>query len=399
MKLRLVSRWPLPQLWLAWAAPAAAEDFYAGKQITFIVGAGVGGGYDLQARTVARHLGKHIPGNPSIVVQNMPARIAAANHMFSAAPKDGTVIALLQRGILLAKLVYPTGVRYELDKFNWITSLNSEIAVTLAWHNAPHRTAKDLFDKELIVGGITGVDPETTPKLYNALIGTKFKVVTGYNSTAQIALAIERGEVHGIGDWSWSSLKAVRPHWLRDKQATLLMQGALHKEPELGNLPSALDFIRNEPTARSWNCISRRRPRRGRWWRRPACQRSALRSCARHFEALANDKDFLAEAEKSKAEFGFVSAAEVEKVVALIGATPAETAERYAKAFAPPSRNKGVEATMQHQSHMRRLIWSRYSAPRVAALPCPSRHRTGPPATSPSSCRSARAAPATSWRA
>ena len=228
------------------AGPAAADDFYAGKQIAFIVGAGVGGGYDLQARVVARHLGRHIPGNPSIVVQNMPARIAAANHMFGAAPKDGTAIALLQRGILLAKLIYPSGVRYELDKFNWITSLNSEVAVTLAWHNTPHRAAKDLFDKELIVGGITGVDPETTPRLYNALIGTKFKVVTGYNSTAQIALAIERGEVHGIADWSWSSLKAVRPHWLRDKQVTLLMQGALQKDPELGNLPSALDFIKND---------------------------------------------------------------------------------------------------------------------------------------------------------
>ena len=239
----------------ACAVPAAADDFYAGKQIAFIVGAGVGGGYDLQARTVARHLGKHIPGNPSIVVQNMPARIAAANHMFSAAPKDGTTIALLQRGILLAKLVYPTGVRYELDKFNWITSLNSETAVTLAWHNTPHRTAKDLFDKELIVGGITGVDPETTPKLYNALIGTKFKVVTGYNSTAQIALAIERGEVHGIADWSWSSLKAVRPYWLRDKQVTLLMQGALQKEPRAGR-PAVRARLRPQRTRPQGNGVA-----------------------------------------------------------------------------------------------------------------------------------------------
>ena len=121
--------------------------------------------------------------------------------MFSTAPKDGTTIALLQRGMLLAKLIYPAGMRFEIDKFNWIGSLNSETAVTLAWNTtSPHRTAKDLFEKELIVGGIIGVDPETTPKLYNSLIGTKFKVVTGYNSTAQIALAIERGEVQGIAD-------------------------------------------------------------------------------------------------------------------------------------------------------------------------------------------------------
>src|SRR5262245_61267430 len=217
---------------IAWcAAPALANDFFAGKQISFVVGAGVGGGYDLQARIVARHLGKHIPGNPSIVVQNMPAHIAAANHMFATAAKDGTAIALLQRGILLAKLIYPTGVKFAVEKFHWLGSLNSEVAVTLAWHTAPHQTAKDLFEQELIVGGITGVDPETTPRLYNSLIGTKFKVVTGYNSTAAIALAIERGEVQGIADWSWSSLKAVRPQWRRDKQVRVLLQGALKNDP------------------------------------------------------------------------------------------------------------------------------------------------------------------------
>jgi hypothetical protein len=231
------------------APPAVAEDFYAGKQITLIVGAGVGGGYDLQARLTARHLGKHIPGNPSIIVQNMPAAggIAATNYIFSTAPKDGTMIALVQRGMLLAKLTYPGGTRFEIDRFHWLTSLNSETAVTLAWNDtAPHRTAKDLFEKELIVGGIVGVDPETTPKLFNSLIGTKFKVVNGYNSTAQIALAMERGEVHGIADWSWSSIKSVRPYWLRDKKATALLQGALKREPELGDLPSALDFVKND---------------------------------------------------------------------------------------------------------------------------------------------------------
>src|SRR6476661_3551738 len=182
--------------------PAAAEDFYAGRQITLIVGAGVGGGYDHQARLVARHLGRHIPGNPAIIVQNMPAAgsLAATNYMFSTAPKDGTTIALVQRGMLLAKLTYPGGTRFEIDKFHWLTSLNSETAVTLSWNaTSPHRTAKDLFEKELIVGGIVGVDPETTPRLYNSLIGTRFKVVNGYNSTAEIALAVERGEVQGIG--------------------------------------------------------------------------------------------------------------------------------------------------------------------------------------------------------
>jgi hypothetical protein len=164
--------------------------------------------------------------------------------MFTQAPKDGTTIALIQRGMLLAKLTSPAGTRFEIDKFNWIGSLNSEVATTLAWNEtAPHRSAKDLFEKDLIVGGIVNVDPETTPKLYNALLGTRFKIVTGYNSTSQIALAMERGEVHGIADFSFSSLKAVRPQW---------------------GCPTRSISSRIRPTVRSWNCTSPRRRRRGR---------------------------------------------------------------------------------------------------------------------------------------
>jgi len=318
------------------AAPVAADDFYAGRQISFIVGAGIGGGYDLQARVVARHLGKHIPGKPSIVVQNMPARIAAANHVFATAPQDGSTIALIQRGMLLAKLVYPTGVRFEIEKFHWLGSLNSETAVTLAWHTAAHKSAKDLFDKELIVGGITGVDPETTPKLYNSLIGTKFKVVTGYGGTAQIALAIERGEVHGIADWSWSSLKLVRPDWLRDQKITLLLQGALQKEPELGNVPSALDFIRNDADRKVLELHFTQKTAARPLVAPPGVPAERVAILRKAFEALAHDKEFLAEAEKGKVEFGFVPGAEIDKVVALIAATPPDIVERYAKAFGPP---------------------------------------------------------------
>ncbi len=322
----------------AGAAPAHADDFYGGKQITFIVGAGPGGGYDLQARVAARHLGKHIPGNPAVIVQNMPARIAAANHMFITAPKDGTTIALLQRGILLARLIYPTGVRFEIEKFHWLGSFNTETAVTLAWHSAPHKTAKDLFDKELIVGGITGVDPETTPRLYNSLIGTKFKVVTGYNSTAQIALAIERGEVQGIADWSWSSLKAVRPQWLSEKQVTVLMQGALHNEPELGALPNALDFIKNDNDRKVLELHFTQKTAARPLIAPPDVPAERIAMLRRAFAALAKDKEFLADAEKAKIEIDFVPGEAIDKVVKTVTSTPPEIAERYAKAFAPDSR-------------------------------------------------------------
>ena len=317
---------------------AVAEDFYAGKQLTFIVGAGPGGGYDLQARVVARHLGKHIPGNPTVIVQNVPSRIAAANNMFSTVAKDGTVIALLQRGVLLAKLIYPSGVRYDIEKFHWLGSLNSETAVSLAWHTAAVKTTKDLFDKELIVGGITGVDPETTPRLYNSLIGTRFKVVTGYNSTAAIALAVERGEVEGIADWSWSSLKAVRPQWLSEKKATPLLQGALKNEPALGSLPNALDFIKNDADRKVLELHFTQKTAARPLVAPPEvpAERVALLRAA--FEALARDPEFLAEADKAKLEFDFVPGPEIDKVVAQIAATPPDIAERYAKAFAPDGK-------------------------------------------------------------
>jgi tripartite-type tricarboxylate transporter receptor subunit TctC len=162
---------------MAAGGPAAVaadpvHDFYAGKQITVIVGAGAGGGYDLQARVMARHLGRHIPGNPTFIVQNMPGAgsLQAANYIANTAPADGSVLALLQRGMLLIKLINPSGVRFELDKLNWIGSLNSETGVVLSWHTTDVKTTKDLFDKELIVGGIVGVDPETTPRLLNARV-------------------------------------------------------------------------------------------------------------------------------------------------------------------------------------------------------------------------------------
>jgi hypothetical protein len=322
----------------AGAAPAHADDFYAGKQISFIVGAGPGGGYDLQARVAARHLGKHIPGNPAVIVQNMPARIAAANHMFITAPKDGTTIALLQRGILLARLIYPTGARFEIEKFHWLGSFNTETAVTLAWHSAPHKTAKDLFDKELIVGGITGVDPETTPRLYNSLIGTKFKVVTGYNSTAQIALAIERGEVQGIADFSWWSLKVVRPHWLSEKKITLLMQGALTNDPELRDVPNALDFVKSAADRKVLELHFTQKTAARPVIAPPGVPAERVAALVSAFKALGQDREFLADAERTKQEIALISSEEVEKVVRLIVSTPPEIAERYVKAFAPESK-------------------------------------------------------------
>src|SRR5215208_4997997 len=162
-------------LWAANGASAqSVAEFYSGRQISLTVGSTPGGGYDTQARLVARHLGKHIPGNPNIVVQNMPAAgsLAATNHMFNIAPKDGSTIALVQRGMLLIKNWNPSAVRFDLGKFGFLGSINREVAVSVARADAPVKTTEQLFKTELIIGATSGIDPEITPRLLNALIGT-----------------------------------------------------------------------------------------------------------------------------------------------------------------------------------------------------------------------------------
>ena len=318
--------------------PAVAQsvaEFYAGKQVSFIVGASPGGGYDTQARLVARHLGKHIPGNPTIVVQNMPAAgsLAATNYIYNVAAKDGTVIALVMRGMLLIKNWNPAAARFDLARLNWLGSINSEVAVTAAWHTAPLRTAQDLFERELIVGGTSGVDPETTPRLFNALIGTKFKIINGYPGTTEIILAMEKGELQGIADWSWSSMKVARPDWLRDRKVTLLMQAALQNEPELADVPSALDFVRNDADRKVMELYLTQKAVARPVIAPPGIPTDRLAALRTGFSALARDNEFLADARRTQLEVAPISGAAVDKVISLITSAAPETAERLGKAI------------------------------------------------------------------
>jgi tripartite-type tricarboxylate transporter receptor subunit TctC len=313
-------------------AAQSVSEFYAGRQITFIVGASTGGGYDRQARLVARHLGKHIPGTPTIIVQNMPGAgsLAATNYIYNAAARDGSVIALVMRSMLLIRNWNPQSVRFDLVGLNWIGSINSEVAVAAAWHSAPHKSANE---QELIVGGTTGVDPETTPRLLNALLGTKFKIVNGYPGTTEIILAMERGELQGIGDWSWSSMKAARPDWLRDKKITLLMQAALHKEPELADLPSALDFVKSDADRKVMELYLTQKTLARPLIAPPGIAPERLTALKAGFAALAHDKDFLADARRAGIDVSPLAGEAVDRIIAMISSAPPETAERLGKAI------------------------------------------------------------------
>ncbi len=320
----------------ALAGPAHAQ-FWAGKQMTYVVGSAPGGGYDNLARLTARHVARHLPGNPTIVVQNMPAgnSVAAANHIYNVAPKDGTAIALLQRGMLLAHLISPGSIQFDVTKLNWLASLNSETGLVLVLSNSQHQTTKDLFEKELIVGASQGIDPELSPRIYNALLGTKFKIVLGYRGTTEIGLAMERGEVQGIGDWSWSSLKVQRPQWIANKQVRILMQGALERDRELQDVPNALDFVKNETDRKALELYFTQKTVARPVVAPPGTPAERVAELRKAFMALDTDKAFTEEVEKSKIEVDLLPGETVNRVIAMIGEASPEVRNRFLEALRP----------------------------------------------------------------
>jgi tripartite-type tricarboxylate transporter receptor subunit TctC len=228
------------------AATDSVADFYTGKTITVLVGSSPGGGYDGDARIVARNLGRHIPGAPTIIIQNMPGArgLAAANYLYNLAPKDGTFMGILERVHLIDAYLMPDGVRYDERNFNWIGSIGSEEGIAFAWHTALQKTVDDIRESELIVGGNS--NSGILPQIFNRNLGTKFKVIKGYTGSETVLLAVERGEVQGIANYSLSNMLSKHSDWIRDHKINVLFQTGETRDTTLPNVPSALDFALND---------------------------------------------------------------------------------------------------------------------------------------------------------
>src|SRR4029453_12420275 len=218
------------------ASAQSPAEFYKGKNVDLYIGYSVGGGYDVYARILARFMGKHIPGNPNVVPKNMEGAgsLRLANWLYNVAPKDGTAFGIIGRGTGFDPLLGKKGAQFDASKFNWIGRAKNEASVCVAWHTAGIKKIEELYGKELTVGG-TGASADTDqfPRVTNGVLGTKFKVITGYPGGNDIGLAMEGGEVMGRCGWSYSSVKTTHPDWLRDKKVNLLVQLALSKHPEL----------------------------------------------------------------------------------------------------------------------------------------------------------------------
>jgi tripartite-type tricarboxylate transporter receptor subunit TctC len=228
------------------AGPGRTEDdFYKGKTINFIIGTAPGGGYDSYSRLIARHIGKHLPGQPSVVPQNMPgaAGIRAANYLSSVAPKDGTVIGMLDQAVYLDQILGTAGLSVDATKFNWIGRILSNSAVLYVWHTAQVKTIEDVFTYELFVS-TSGAASRLNWTVLNNVLGMKFRIIPGYQGSNDSRLAMMRGEVDALSQ-PWPVLKVEGEQLLRDKQINLLLQTGADKHPELAHVPRMIDLAKN----------------------------------------------------------------------------------------------------------------------------------------------------------
>jgi tripartite-type tricarboxylate transporter receptor subunit TctC len=304
-------------------------DFYKGKSIDLYIGYSGGGGYDIYARALARHMGRLIPGNPTIVPKNMPGAgsLVLANWLYNVAPKDGTAFGMIGRGTGFDPLLGSTKAQFDADKFNWIGSMNDEVSVCVAWHTTGITTLEQVKQKELTVGG-TGpaADTDQFPKVLNAALGTKFKVVTGYPGGNDVDLAMERGEVMGRCGWSWSSVIATHQSWMDDKKINVLVQLSLSRHPDLAKIPLIMDFAKTDEEKQIFKLVFARQPMGRPLLAPPGIPADRVAVLRKAFMDTLHDREFRAEAERMKLEINPVSGEAVQAIVQEVYRTPKHVA-------------------------------------------------------------------------
>jgi tripartite-type tricarboxylate transporter receptor subunit TctC len=301
------------------ACAQTTGEFYKGKSITMLVASGVGGGYDTYARVLARHMTRHLPGSATIVTKNMPAAagLAAANALYNTSDRDGATIAALTNGVAMEPLFGNSGARYDALKLNWLGSIGKLQNVCATWFQSPVRTVEAAREREVTVAAAGATSNSAiVPKVLNALLRTKFKLVAGYDTGSGLTMALERGETEGICGLSWSTMKASRPHWIREKKLNVIVQMGLEKLPDLPDVPSALELL-SDPENRQLLELILIRQEAGRPFAAPpgvpADRLAALRQA---FDATVKDPEFLAEAGKAQMEVEPLSAGEIDTLLA-----------------------------------------------------------------------------------
>jgi tripartite-type tricarboxylate transporter receptor subunit TctC len=326
MRNRLI---PVVAVILAAVAPAAhadsVEDFYKGRTITVLIGYSPGGSYDAAGRVLARHMARYIPGNPSLLPQNMPGAgtLNLVNYLYNVAPKDGTAFGIFARGMAMEPLIGGTNAKFDATRLTWIGSAANEISLCATFASSPVKTWRDALTTEFTVAGNgSGSDPDVFANVLRNAFGVKNRLISGYPGSAEISLAMERGEIDGRCGWSWSSIKAEKSQWLAEHKLNLIVQLALEKAADLPDVPLITELATDDRRRQILKLIFSRQTMGRPFAGPPAIPADRAEALRKAFDLTMKDPEFLAEAQMRGLEINPVSGHAIEKLIAELYATP-----------------------------------------------------------------------------
>jgi tripartite-type tricarboxylate transporter receptor subunit TctC len=313
------------------ARAQSVEAFYKANRLTVVIGYTPGAVYDLYARTVARHIGKYIPGRPAVIPQNMPGAgsMNAANFIYTKAPKDGSQIATFARGLAMQQLLDDQGVQYDAPRLNWLGSPATEVSVLFSWHSKPFKTMDDVTRREMIVPATgTGADSAIFPYVMNGVLETKFKVVSGYPGAAETMLSIERGETDGSAGTSWGNFASTKADWIKEKKVNIILQLAIKKHPDIANVPLVMEFAKTETDRKVLELIFSRQSMAYPFVAPPDVPADRLQALRQAFMATLRDPEFLADARQQKLDIDPVGGDEIQALIQSVYASSPEVVAR-----------------------------------------------------------------------
>jgi tripartite-type tricarboxylate transporter receptor subunit TctC len=305
-------------------------DFYHGKTLSLIVGTSSGNDYDFRGRLLARYLGRHVPGEPAIIPQNMPGAggIKAANYLASIAPHDGTALHMIMSNMMSSEAIGAQGVQFDTRKFFWIGNTSSTPNVTVSWYKSGVTSIEQVKTQQLIVGAPGGTVGVIYATAMNGLLGTKFKLVTGYPGGNEVNLALERGEIDGRASNSWASWKSTHPDWVKEKKIIVLVQVGLKRAPDLPDVPLLYELAGNDMDRQVLTFLSADTAIARALVASPDTPRERVTALRRAFDATMQDPEFLAEAEQAKLDIVPLTGEESQKIADQIVNTPPEVIAR-----------------------------------------------------------------------
>ena len=314
---------------------AGVEDFYKGRSLTLVIGYSAGGGYDAYARLLGRYFGKHIPGNPSIIPQQMAGAgsLRSANYIYSVAAKDGSVFGTFSRSMGISPLI--DKAEFDSRKFTWLGSVTDDNTTCVTWGTSPVKTWDDFLTKPSTFGGEgSGSDPDIWALLYKNVFGAKLKLVSGYPGTNDTVLAMERGEIDGLCGMSWSTIKTRHPDWLKSRSVNVIVQAALQREPEIAAVPLATDLVKTPEQMQIIKLLLVSQAMARPFAAPPDLPAERKAALLAAFDATMKDDEFLAEAKRLDFDVRPVNAAKIDAVLADVYRSPKDVVARATKAIA-----------------------------------------------------------------